>query len=352
MRIAVQKDSTPFWKLWDQEIRNAGHESVLINLRQKSGFKTGMSCDGIMWHIGMSESTQTAASSILASLEIVGGKCVFPNYNTRWHFDNKVSQAYLFLQSGIETPETNVFWDENEAINWVDNYCSFPKVAKLRSGAASSAVYILKNKCEAKKYIRKMFSCKGLSGETGGAKKSSGRIARVFLRNAVLHLPGFLLSPLLKKRPKLRDVRRRERGYAYFQDFVPGNDFDTRVTVIGNRAFAFRRYNRDNDFRASGSGQIDYGLEGISMDMVRIAHEVSYKNNFQSMAYDFLVQKNGEPTIVEISFGYQSKAVYDCEGHWDRDLNWIEGHLHPEKAHVEDFINEIGRSKKEYLPVE
>lgn len=44
------------------------------------------------------------------------------------------------------------------------------------------------------------------------------------------------------------------KGYIYFQDFIPNNNYDTRVKVIGNRCAALRRYNRKNDFRASGSG--------------------------------------------------------------------------------------------------
>ena len=35
-----------------------------------------------------------------------------------------------------------------------------------------------------------------------------------------------------------------DKNYIYFQEFIPGNEFDTRVTVIGDRAFAFRRMNR------------------------------------------------------------------------------------------------------------
>ena len=36
----------------------------------------------------------------------------------------------------------------------------------------------------------------------------------------------------------------------YFQEFLPGNAFDTRITAIGNRAFGFLRENRPRDFRA------------------------------------------------------------------------------------------------------
>lgn len=43
-----------------------------------------------------------------------------------------------------------------------------------------------------------------------------------------------------------------ERGYAYFQDFIPNNDSDTRVVVIGGKfAAAEKRMVRKDDFRAS-----------------------------------------------------------------------------------------------------
>ena len=67
-----------------------------------------------------------------------------------------------------------------------------------------------------------------------------------------------------------------------FQEFLPCNDFDTRITVIGNRAFGFRRFNRANDFRASGSGKIDYDPKNIAPEMVQLAFDVTRRLNVQS----------------------------------------------------------------------
>jgi len=344
MKIAVQEKSGPFWGFWVQEIKKAGHECILLNLCTESGFQEALHCDGVMWHVGMTFIEQTAANSILTALEIAGNKTVFPNLSTRWHFDNKVSQAYLFKQMGVNTPENTVFWSEEDAINWLQNYKCFPLVAKLKRGSSSSAVYILENIKEAERHVRKAFSFKGVSGETGGARKTTSRQLRIYLRNSLLKLPKSFLDPFLKLRPRMREVWPNERGYAYFQEFLPRNNFDTRVTIIGNRAFAFRRFNRDNDFRASGSGKIDYNLQEINMRMVEVAHEISFQNKFQSMSYDFLIDKEGKPSIVEMSYGYQSKAVFDCLGHWNRDLEWIEGKLLPEAAHVKDFLTQIAIS--------
>jgi hypothetical protein len=41
-----------------------------------------------------------------------------------------------------------------------------------------------------------------------------------------------------------------ERGYAYFQEWMPDKPFDTRVVAIGERAWAYRRFPVPGDFHA------------------------------------------------------------------------------------------------------
>ena len=131
-----------------------------------------------------------------------------------------------------------------------------------------------------------------------------------------------------------------ERNYAYFQEFLPGNTFDTRITVIGERAFGFRRFNRPGDFRASGSGLIDYDPTKVDSHCVEIAFRVSDSGKFQSMAYDFLY-KQGKPVICEISYAFADWAIHKCPGHWRNDMTWIDGQMWPEEAQVEDFVKLI-----------
>jgi hypothetical protein len=130
------------------------------------------------------------------------------------------------------------------------------------------------------------------------------------------------------------------KNYVLFQQFLPGNDFDTRITVIGNRAFGFRRFNRPDDFRASGSGAIDHDAAKIDMETVRLAFTVSEKLNTQSVAIDGL--RDGEKRVVgEVSYTYTSWAVHACPGHWDSELNWHEGKMWPEEAQVLDFMDRL-----------
>jgi hypothetical protein len=127
------------------------------------------------------------------------------------------------------------------------------------------------------------------------------------------------------------------------------------VTVIGNRAFAFRRFNRPGDFRASGSGRIDWDPRQIDEPGIRLAFRVARRLQTQSLAVD-LLQHGGRKVLTEISYTYASWAVRDCPGHWvlqgDADagsLSWTDGGMHPEDAIFDDFVARLrSREAKVY----
>jgi hypothetical protein len=129
-----------------------------------------------------------------------------------------------------------------------------------------------------------------------------------------------------------------DKNYVLFQKFLPNNLFDTRVSIIGERAFAFRRFNRKNDFRASGSGNIDYDIDQIDHNSIKIAFNISNKLDFQSMAYDFLTNETKDLEISEVSYTYVDTAVYNCPGFLDKDLKWHEGHCWPQYCQLVDAL--------------
>jgi len=130
---------------------------------------------------------------------------------------------------------------------------------------------------------------------------------------------------------------RKEKNYVYFQKFLPSNGHDTRITIIGNRAFAFRRFTRNKDFRSSGSGKINYDMQAIDKKFIKIAFDISKNLDFQSMAYDFLWDGKN-PALCEMSYTYADMAVYDCPGFLDSNLNWHEGHHWPQFFHLVDLL--------------
>lgn len=275
------------------------------------------------------------AHSILPIIEFKLGINCFPNWDTYWHYDDKIRQYYLLEQFGFPIIKSWIFWDKVEAINWA-NKAKYPVVFKLKVGASSNNVLLVSNKEKAIKLIRRMFEPGIYSGRIPDLGTTKWKFFNYY--NQLRELKHFVLKRL--NREDITPYWQINKNYVLFQEFMPNNHYDTRVTVIGQRAFAFRRLNRDNDFRSSGSGKIDYNMEKIDMKFIEKAFLVSNVLNFQSMAYDFLYDKANQPVFCEISYTFIDIAVKNCPGYWDSNLIWHEGHFWPQYCQLVDLLQQ------------
>ena len=109
---------------------------------------------------------------------------------------------------------------------------------KLRGGAGSVNVKLVKNKEKAIVLINKAFG-RGFKHDSLVDLKELLRIFKLGKGSLLSILKGFarLFIPT-----QFAKVHGKERGYIYFQNFVPNNDSDTRIIVIGNKAFAIKRF--------------------------------------------------------------------------------------------------------------
>lgn len=261
-------------------------------------------------------------------------KC-YPNISTAWHFDDKVKEYYLLKQTGLPVINSFIFWDKQKALNWSKN-TNYPIVFKLKTGSASDGVILVKNLRTARSLINRMFG-RGVQ-PTRDLFSSSVQIKDFKIKDYFRRTASKINSYF--KGEDIYPIWQKEKNYVLFQEFLDNNTYDIRIMVIGNRAFAFTRYNRDNDFRASGSGKVDFDPSLIDMRCVQIAFNASEKLKFQSMAFDFIYNEYKEPVICEMSFTYPpKKGGYDLPGYWDRDLNWHQGHFWPQYFHLMDCLN-------------
>ena len=259
---------------------------------------------------------------------------VFPDFNTAWHFDDKLGQKYLFESLDIPHVQTYVFFNETEAIQWADS-AKFPKVFKLRGGAGSINVKLIRNKEIAKKVIRKAFGKGFRQYDKFSSLHERWRRFKLGKTNISDVIKGLIR---LSIEPDYSKTISYERGYIYFQDFISDNKFDIRVVVIGDKAFAIKRLVRENDFRASGSGHIQYKKENFDDGLIKLSFEINKKLKSQSVALDYVFDK-GTPKVVEISYGFSPEGYDDCLGYWDISMNWYEGKFNPYGWIVEDLIN-------------
>ena len=299
-------------------------------------------CDALMWHHGQSNPKDILiARPILSALEHAGIR-VFPDFRTAWHFDDKVAQKYLFEALDIPAVPAHVFVDRHQALNWVKQ-AKFPQVFKLRRGAGSAGVKLVTGRRQARRLVKKAF----------------GRGFRIYdpwdsLKERVYkwRLGKFPATEILKGLarfvypPRYSRILGRERGYVYFQDFLPGNDCDIRIIVIGDRAFGIRRLVRPDDFRASGSGRITYAREDLDEECVELAFQATKKLGSDCVALDFVYDRQTQPMILEVSYGFMKEGYDPCEGYWDRDLNWHAGPFDPYGWMVEEVLKSVSAKRK------
>lgn len=336
MKIAIHHREGSFSDRWISYCESNAIQYLIVNCYDSNiiSILKDEEITHLMWHFShLSTKDIMVFSYVLNGADKMGIK-TFPNFNTRWHFDDKVAQKYLLESINAPYIESYVFYNKTEALNFI-KATNFPTVAKLKGGAGSTNVKLITNGSEAKAYIEKLFGV--------GIKPINKPLDNLDQKLKVakkIKNPVYLLKKtvgFIKRTRKERALSDVEKGYVYFQKFLPNNEFDTRIVVVGEIAFGIRRFTHENDFRASGSGKIDYDTGKIDTRMVTTAFEISDAIGAQSLAYDFVYDENSEIKVIEVCFGFSMKAYDKCEGYWSKDLKFTAGDFNPQEFMIKDF---------------
>lgn len=335
MKIAIHPRKDSFSDKWIEYCRSNSLSFKIVNCYKSDIIKQLNDCYALMWHFSHANYLDyQVAKSLMTAVEN-SGKKVFPNISSFWHFNDKVAQKYLLEAMQAPMVKSYVFYSKEDALSWIRT-ASFPKVFKLKCGAGSSNVKMVKNKKQAINLVKKSF-------KEGFRQSDRITLFKYSIKKYQLQKNDFksVILSFLKifKLSKFEKHKGNEVGYAYFQDFIPNNDSDIRIIIIGDKAFGIKRMVRKNDFRASGSGNIIYDKNQINRKCINIAFELNKKFGANCLAYDFIFDQNENPLIVEISFGFTPKAYENCPGYWDSFLIWHEGKFCPQDWMVENIIN-------------
>lgn len=344
MKIAIhQRERTfssskySFNRRWIAYCEKKNINYKLVDAFQNDIMQQISDCDTFMWHFYQNSPQDFLFATQLIQAIAASGKTVFPSVEMTWHFDDKVAQKYLLEGIGAPLVDSKVFYFKKDALDWIKN-AEMPVVFKLRGGAGSQNVKLFKTKSEAKKYIKKAFG-RGIS-----QYDSKGILKDRFqkFKKGLDTLEGVSKAVIRLVYPtEYAKVRGRDKGYIYFQKFIPNNDSDTRVIIIGKRAFAVKRMNRDGDFRASGSGAKKYDKKEIDIRAIKIAFEISKKLNFECVGFDFIFDKTNKPLIVEIGYAFAIEFYDPCPGYWDDNIEWHKGFFNPQEWMIEDLISNL-----------
>jgi len=259
------------------------------------------------------------ARSILNSASQIGLK-VFPNFNTAWHFDDKIAEMYALQAIKAPIPKSWVFYLLPECIEWLENKAQYPFVAKLKCGSGSNNVKLMKSKNDALNYTKHVFK-KGYKAAPSLLYKAKSKAQSSHdwqtVKNRIKRIPEFM------KTLSRANMFPKERGYTYFQEFIPNDGYDLKVVVIGDKVSGFARNTRKGEFRASGGGDIVYDMSLVTKQVRDTAFYASDSLGFQCMGFDYVVNKETKQGyIVEMSFGFSKDALMQVGGYWDRVGEW------------------------------
>ncbi len=333
MRIGIHHQKGSYSNGWISYCEEKEISYKIVNAYSSDIVKKLADCDAFMWHHHQARPKDVLfAKQLLFSLE-QAGKIVYPDWKTGWHFDDKLGQKYLLEAMQLPLIPSYVFFSKSDALEWVNNY-SFPAVFKLRGGASSYNVWLVKDKIKAKSIIKKAFG-RGfrqfdpkvsLRENFKKFKSGKGSILKV------LKSFSFFILPY-----KIEKSKGKEKGYSYFQEFIPDCKYDIRVQLIGDKCYAMTRNVRENDFRASGGGKIDYDGSKVPPAAIKLTFEVASILKMQSIAIDLLPWKDNY-LIAEISYAF---AIDEGEldfGYYDKNLKWHKGVINPFGWMVDDII--------------
>jgi hypothetical protein len=121
------------------------------------------------------------------------------------------------------------------------------------------------------------------------------------------------------------------RRYAYYykpftpyvtQNFVDGLDGDLKVLVFGDRFYTLSRKNRAGDFRASGSGRLDFDAP-CSVGALSFARDIATKLDSPFLSLD-IAEANGNFHLLEFqALNFGPTTLTGSSGYYvERDGDW------------------------------
>ena len=216
---------------------------------------------------------------------------VIPSIECLRAHNNKVAMELMrdrSLLSDIQTIHSRVFGTLEELRASINEF-SYPVVIKTFSGAMSRGVDKADNPIEL-------------------LKKAANLSKSPNLRHDIKEL-------LRKLKYRQRYVKESfHRSKFVVQNLIEGLKNDWKVLVYGNRCYVLRRDNRDNDFRASGSGKFTFSKE-LPEGMLDFALKVCKHFNVPHISLD-IAYDGTRFHLIEFQFLYFGTTTIEKSNHY------------------------------------
>ena len=114
MKIAICYNKNSFAERWIDYCKEKNIFYKIVDCYNSNIIEELEDCDALMWHHHHAIHKDILfAKQLLYSIEC-SGKKVFPNFNTCWHFDDKVGQKYLLESIKAPLVPSYVFYTKKD----------------------------------------------------------------------------------------------------------------------------------------------------------------------------------------------------------------------------------------------
>jgi glutathione synthase/RimK-type ligase-like ATP-grasp enzyme len=213
-------------------------------------------------------------------LSLIRDHRIIPEFDLLLAHENKGYQSLLMSERSIPSPNTEYMFD-------VDSISKNrkPFVAKTIDGAGSSGVFLIKNDSDLSQVREKI---------------SFSRYLKVLRKFFLLEASAF------------SNYKFKHKGFRRFvvQEFIDDLRYDVKVLIFGNRYYCLKRMTRENDFRASGSGNVSTFIP--STDLLDFCESIKSKFDTHVMSLD-IYEKHGFGLIEmqALNFGPTTLGIVD-----------------------------------------
>jgi glutathione synthase/RimK-type ligase-like ATP-grasp enzyme len=186
------------------------------------------------------------------------GVALFPALEHLLAHEDKLYQGLRLRRTDVTAPRSYPFGYLGHAYDFLAK-ATYPLVFKTPRGFGSSGVALVHSEAEGRKLARDHLPEKIYAGGRNIVRRAFERV-----------------------RP------RRGLGRILFQEFVPNCEGDWKILIWDDTACGLYRRNRPDDFRASGSGLIDF--REVPSSVLDFAHAAMHALALPWGSFDILVQ--------------------------------------------------------------
>jgi len=260
-KIALIKDITKLWTVYKPALEKHNIDVItldIFNHKDRQVLLEGK-WDAFIWRAKHDPLIRNLAKRFIYLFDKELGVKTFPSWDSYWLYDDKIAQYYLMRQKNVRTPKTNIFFNLDEAMQFLST-AEYPLVYKCPSGAGSANVGFLKNRAKAERYATKA----------------------------------------IRKGVKTYFKEDFQKGYVYFQEYLRNNTGDYRLVCHKNKRIDgyFRDANKEGF--ASGSGK--YNFDDMPEELLLFVADAHQKlGNKLVMSYDVLKNNEVEWVVTEMS---------------------------------------------------